>query len=131
MEYMSQLIGYFCACGSYHDFLDKRVAANMETNMVGSPQLITFRSKRDQLWVTDHEKLLNQLLMEVALKSSLRMVYDCVTGHHGYVPVCRTPLIIHWGKADDRNCNYGHPKMADVESGKNLFCRLDCFYNVF
>ena len=28
--------------------------------------------------------------------------------------------IIHWGKADDRNCNYGHPKMADVESGKNL-----------
>jgi hypothetical protein len=38
---------------------------------------------------------------------------------------------IHWGKADDRNCNYGHPKMADVESGKNLFCRLNCFYNVF
>jgi hypothetical protein len=36
MEYMSQLIGYFCACGSYHDFLDKRVAAYMETNMVGS-----------------------------------------------------------------------------------------------
>ena len=28
---------------------------------------------------------------------------------------------IHWGKADDRNCNDGHPKMADVESGKNLF----------
>ena len=39
--------------------------------------------------------------------------------------------IVHWGKADDRNCNYGHPKMADVESGKNLFCRLNCFYNVF
>ena len=39
--------------------------------------------------------------------------------------------IIHWGKADDRNCNYGHPKMADVESGKNVFCRLNCFYNVF
>ena len=37
----------------------------------------------------------------------------------------------HWGKADDCNCNYGHPKMADVESGKNLFCRLNCFYNVF
>jgi hypothetical protein len=37
----------------------------------------------------------------------------------------------HWGKADDRNCNYGHPKMADVESGKNLFCGLNCFYNVF
>jgi hypothetical protein len=28
---------------------------------------------------------------------------------------------MHWGKADDRNCNYGHPKMADVESGKNFF----------
>jgi hypothetical protein len=38
---------------------------------------------------------------------------------------------IHWGKADERNCNYGHPKMADVESGKNVFCRLHCFYNVF
>jgi hypothetical protein len=37
----------------------------------------------------------------------------------------------HWGKADDRNCNYGHPKMADVESSKNLFCGLNCFYNVF
>jgi hypothetical protein len=37
----------------------------------------------------------------------------------------------HWGKADDRKCNYGHPKMADVESGKNLFCQLNCFYNVF
>ena len=37
----------------------------------------------------------------------------------------------HWGKADDRNCNYGHSKKADVESGKNLFCRLNCFYNVF
>jgi hypothetical protein len=32
------------------------------------------------------------------------------------------PLIaIHWGKADDRSCNYGHPKMADVESGKQNF----------
>ena len=38
---------------------------------------------------------------------------------------------IHWGKADDHNCNYSHPKMVDVESGKNLFCRLNCFYNVF
>ena len=37
----------------------------------------------------------------------------------------------HWGKADDRNCNYGHLKMADVESGKNLFCRLNCFCDVF
>ena len=39
--------------------------------------------------------------------------------------------IIYWGKADDRNCKYGHPKMADVESGKNLFCRINCFCNVF
>ena len=30
---------------------------------------------------------------------------------------------VHWGKADDRNCNYGHPKMVDVESGKNLCSR--------
>jgi hypothetical protein len=35
----------------------------------------------------------------------------------------------HWGTADDRNCNYCHLKMADVESGKNLFCRLNCFYS--
>jgi hypothetical protein len=26
-------------------------------------------------------------------------------------------------------CNYGHPKMADVESDKNLFCRLNCILN--
>ena len=26
--YISQLIRYFRACGSYHDFYDKRVAAN-------------------------------------------------------------------------------------------------------
>jgi len=38
---------------------------------------------------------------------------------------------VHWGKADGRNCNYGHPKMADMKLGKNLFCRLNCFYNVF
>jgi hypothetical protein len=38
---------------------------------------------------------------------------------------------LHWGKADDRNCNYGHPKMADMKLDKNLFCRLNCFYNVF
>ena len=39
--------------------------------------------------------------------------------------------INHWGKADDHNCNYGYLKMADMESGKNRFCRLNCFYNVF
>ena len=38
---------------------------------------------------------------------------------------------IYWGKADDRNCNYGHPKMANMKLGKNLFFRLNCFYNVF
>jgi hypothetical protein len=32
-------------------------------------------------------------------------------------------IYVHWGKADD--CNYGHPKMADVESGKNLFFLVD------
>jgi hypothetical protein len=32
------------------------------------------------------------------------------------------PPYIHWDKADDRNCNYGHPKMADMKLGKNLFC---------
>ena len=38
---------------------------------------------------------------------------------------------IHWGRADDRNCNYDHPKMADMKLGKNLFCWLNCFYSVF
>ena len=42
-----------------------------------------------------------------------------------------TSVNIHWGKADDRNCYYGHPKMAYMKLGKNLFCRLNCFYNVF
>jgi hypothetical protein len=28
--YLSQMIRYFRACGSYQDFLDKRVAANKE-----------------------------------------------------------------------------------------------------
>jgi hypothetical protein len=37
----------------------------------------------------------------------------------------------HWGKADDRNFNYSHPKMVDMKLGKNLFCQLNCFYNVF
>jgi hypothetical protein len=55
---------------------------------------------------------------------------------HFKIRSCGNQLILynHWGKADDRNCNYGHPnltKMADVESGKNVFCRLNCFYNVF
>ena len=49
------------------------------------------------------------------------LIFICLFVYHSY----------HWGKADDRNCNYGHPKMADVESGKNLFCRLNCFSNVF
>jgi len=33
----------------------------------------------------------------------------------------------HWGKTDDRNCNYGHPKMADMESGKNVFLTIKLF----
>jgi hypothetical protein len=37
----------------------------------------------------------------------------------------------HWGKADDCNCNYSHPKMVDMKLGKNLFCQLNCFYSVF
>jgi hypothetical protein len=44
-----------------------------------------------------------------------------------YIDLC----IKHWGKADDLNCNYGHPKKADMKLGKNLFCPLNCFYNVF
>ena len=32
---------------------------------------------------------------------------------------CVTPIVyLHWGKADDRNCNYGHPKMAEMKLGK-------------
>jgi hypothetical protein len=33
-------------------------------------------------------------------------------------------MVVHWGKADDRNCNCGHPKMVNVESGKNLSIKL-------
>jgi hypothetical protein len=40
-------------------------------------------------------------------------------------------LHIYWGKTDDRNCNYGHPKMANMKLGKNLFFRLNFCYNVF
>ena len=35
-----------------------------------------------------------------------------------YIDLC----IKHWGKADDLNCNYGHPKKADMKLGNNLFC---------
>ena len=38
---------------------------------------------------------------------------------------------LDWGKADDCNCNYGHPKIVDMKLGENLFCRLNCFYDVF
>ena len=27
--------------------------------------------------------------------------------------------------------SYGHPNMADMKLGINLFCRLNCFYDVF
>ena len=36
----------------------------------------------------------------------------------------------HWGKADDRNCNHGHPKMVDMKPDKNLFRRPNCLHNV-
>ena len=52
--------------------------------------------------------------------SFVTQIFDNGSRYHG-----------HWGKADDRNCNYGHPKMADMKLGKNFFCRLNCFYDVF
>ena len=30
----------------------------------------------------------------------------------------------HWGKADDRNCINGHPKMLDEKLGQYLYCLL-------
>ena len=39
--------------------------------------------------------------------------------------------IIHWGKADDRNCIHGHPKMSDEKLGQFLYCLLKCFYIIF
>ena len=39
--------------------------------------------------------------------------------------------MIHWGKADHRNCNHGHPKMVDTKPGKNPFRRSNCFHNAF
>jgi hypothetical protein len=33
--------------------------------------------------------------------------------------------ILHWGKCDDRNCSYGHPKVEVNESGQNYFHRFD------
>jgi hypothetical protein len=48
--------------------------------------------------------------------STIRLNFSWMVNHDDY----------HWGKADDRNCNYGHPKMADMKLGKNLFCRLNC-----
>ena len=63
--YISQMIRYSRACGSYQDFLDRRL-------------LLT-------------RKLLNQGFLLVKLKSSLRKYYSlwniCVTNDHGYVPL--------------------------------------------
>ena len=51
------------------------------------------------------------------VKSPLGLVlYQC---YFNMLTINKTYLILHWGKADDRN--YGHSKMADVESGKNFF----------
>ncbi|XP_071127658.1 uncharacterized protein [Mytilus edulis] len=36
-----------------------------------------------------------------------------------------------WGKADDRNCIHGHPKMSDEKLGQFLYCLLKCFYIIF
>ena len=54
-----------------------------------------------------------------------------MTSFNSFIQSLAIAYIIHWGKADDRNCNYGHPKMAGMKLGKNLFCRLNCFYDVF
>ena len=70
--YISQMIRYSRACGSYHDFLDR--------------------------WMLLTRKLLNQGFILVKLKSSLRQFYGrhwlgwplwniCVTNDHGYVPL--------------------------------------------
>ena len=37
----------------------------------------------------------------------------------------------HWGKADDRNCIHGHPKMSDEKLGQYLYCLFMCFYIIF
>ena len=76
-----------------------------------------------QLWLQQYHS---------ASKISLPKIHIILSSKVSKMAVMKVETeIIHWGKADDRNCNYGHPKMADVESGKNLFCRLNCFYNVF
>ena len=66
MEYISHLIEYSRACGSYHDYLDKGL-------------LLT-------------RKLLNQGFLVVKLKSSIRNFYGatmtcniCFKNYHGYV----------------------------------------------
>ena len=56
MEYISQLIRYSRACGSYQDFLDREMLPT--------------------------RKLLNQGLLVVKIKTSLRKFYGC---HHDLV----------------------------------------------
>ena len=62
---------------------------------------------------------------------TLNSTGKCIECFSETINLIELKLYIHSGKADDRNCNYGHPKMADMQLGKNLFCRLNCFYNVF
>ena len=85
--YITKLIRYSRACGSYKDFLDRGL-------------LLTW-------------KLLNKGFLLVNLKSSLRKFYGChhdlvdrfcVTNDHGYVPfVVNGPFLIHDLSPD---CNY-------------------------
>jgi hypothetical protein len=108
-----------------------------------SNQLHQFRVKKNFPWKFNLEYggTFTKLFMHVSSRNMFPTISNLQIRVHVYRPRhcvvinwltfgCFVPMI-HWGKADDRNCNYGHPKMADVESGKNLFCRLNCFYNVF
>jgi hypothetical protein len=61
--YISQLIRYSRACGSYQDFIDR--------------------------WLLLTGKRLNQACILVKLKSSLRKLWNiCVKNDHGYMCVC-------------------------------------------
>ena len=62
------------------------------------------------------------LIIQKKISSNYIYVYNfCNNTTFSSVKVFSFYIHNHWGKVDDRYCNYGHPKMADVESGKNLF----------
>ena len=75
-----------------------------------------FYKLKKKTWGQKHSFAPTPLLWTCPL--SLRLLRPRV---HVYI------VYIHWGKADDRNCNYDHPKMANVESGKNLFLSIKLF----